>query len=91
MKKWNRDRPLGEVFTGLAQYLDACCLANSADGDGCHMWRQCRNWWDEHCIGAYPDLTLSEMTGLLASFEKARVRWMRKTQGMLPRLLGRRT
>ncbi len=59
-RRWDREQPLGDVFTGLAEYLDACCVANSLRGDGCRMWRQCRSWWDGHCIGSYADLTPPE-------------------------------
>lgn len=75
-KKWDRESPLGEEFRALGEYLDQCCLINAADWEGCPMRRQCCNWWDKHCIGAYTDLTPVEVRDLVARFEKARRRWM---------------
>lgn len=74
--KWDRESPLGEEFRGLSEYLDQCCLMNSAGWEGCRMRRQCCNWWDKYCIGAYTDLTPAEVRELVARFEKARRRWM---------------
>jgi hypothetical protein len=77
-RRRNYECPLGEVFNGLGEYLDECCLANSTSREGCLVWQQCRNWWDEYCTDTCTHLTLTEMKEIIDRFEKTRHKWLRR-------------
>jgi hypothetical protein len=67
---------IGGTFKRLGEYLDACCLINAGSNGGCPAWPQCRDWWDNQCKVAYPDLPPTEIEAIIEGFEEVREVWL---------------
>jgi hypothetical protein len=75
-KNFHYESMIGTTFKGLGDYLDACCSMNATNDNGCPAWTQCREWWDNQCKVAYPDLPPTEIRTIIEKFKEAREEWL---------------
>lgn len=73
---------IGTTFKKLGDHLDTCCLMNTNNGGFCPARMQCRDWWDNQCKVAYPDLALTEIEEIIREFEESRVKWLRQSRSL---------
>jgi hypothetical protein len=77
---------IGTTFKKLGEYLDTCCLVNAGTEGGCPAWPQCRDWWDNQCKVAYPDLSSTEIDAIIEGFEELREGWLKESLPMSSRV-----
>ncbi len=81
-RNFHYESMIGTTFKNLGAHLDACCLMNTNNGGFCPARTQCRDWWDDQCKVACPDLTPPEIEGIIREFEGSRVKWLRQSRSL---------